>query len=230
MRAQAARAQARRRQLVVGGIVLAIVAIVVGVFVVIQNARRDEATADAATPANLGAGNSIIVGRPNAPVTITTYEDFLCPICNQFEQVNADQIDGWVKDGTVKVEYRPVAILNHLSPDEYPTRALNAVGAVVNSAPSAFPAFHKALFANQPAENGPGLTDDKLIELAAAAGAPKDAVTTAIREQTYKSWTVRATEEASKDGLTGTPWVKVNGEVLKSPSPENLKAAVEAAE
>lgn len=229
LRAEAARAQARRRQAVVGAAVLALVAIVVGVFVVVQNARREEATASTATPANLGPGDSVVVGRASAPVTLSTYEDFLCPACNAFEQANASRIDEWVRAGTVKVEYHPVAILDRMSSDGYSTRSMNAAAAVVDSAPAAFPAFHRALFANQPEEGGAGLSDDRLIELAVTAGAPRDAVTRAVREETFRAWTVRATEAASRAGLSGTPWVKVNGTVVEDPTAAALEAAVSAA-
>ena len=229
LRAQVARQEARRRQAIAGGVVLVVVALAVAVFVVIQNARHDDATAGATPPANIGPGNSIVVGQAGAPVTLTAYEDFQCPVCNDYEQANTAQIDTWVKAGTVKVEYRPVSILDRASSTNYSTRALNAAAAVVNSAPGAFPAFHQALFANQPAEGTAGLTDDKLIELAVAAGAPKAPVTAAIKDGKFKGWAAKVTEDASKDGLTGTPWVKVNGTVLKEPTAANLKAAVEAA-
>lgn len=229
MRAQAAKAEARRRQLIVGSAVLAVLVLVVGVFVLVQNTRRDSETSDAAIPANLGPKNSIVVGQASAPVTVAVYEDFLCPACLQFEQANGAQLDAWVKAGTVKIEYRPVSILDQKSSTDYSTRALNAAAAVVNSTPSAFPAFHKALFAEQPPEGGPGLTDQKLIDLAVAAGAPKEAITTAVKDLAYKGWTIRTTEQASKDGLAGTPWVLVNGEEVKDWSPAKFKAAVEAA-
>jgi protein-disulfide isomerase len=231
MRAQAAKAEARRRQLIVGGAVLAVLVLVLGVFVLVQTSRRDSETANAATPANLGQKNSIVVGQASAPVTVVAYEDFICPACLQFEQADAAQLEAWVKAGTVKVEYRPVAILDRASTTKYSTRALNAVAAVVNSTPSAFPAFHKALFAEQPEEKGPGLTDQKLIDLAVAAGAPKAAITTAVKDLTYEAWTIRVTEEASKDGLAGTPRVLVNGKEQKPEdlAPDKFKATVEAA-
>jgi protein-disulfide isomerase len=229
MRAAAAKAEARRRQLIVGSVVLVVIVLIIGVFVVVQNARRDTATASGATPANLGPSNSIVVGEASAPVTLVAYEDFQCPVCNDFEKLNAAQIDAWVKAGTVKVDYRPVSILDRASEDNYSTRALNAVGALVNSTPSAFPAYHKALFAAQPEENGPGLTNQKLIDLAVAAGAPKDAMTAAVNGETYKGWTVRATDQASKDGLSGTPRILVNGKEIKEWTAANLKTAVEAA-
>jgi protein-disulfide isomerase len=229
MRAQAAKAEARRRQLIVGGVMLLVILVVVGVFVVVQNSRRDTETAAAATPANLGANSSIVVGQADAPVTLVAYEDFQCPACNQFEQANAAQIEAWVKAGTVKVDYRPVAILDRASTTDYSTRSLNAAAAVVNSAPDTFAAFHKALFANQPAEGSAGLTDKQLIDLAVAAGAPKAAITAAVTDQTYKAWTVRVTEQASKDGLSGTPRVLVDGTEVKEWTPANLKTAVDAA-
>jgi protein-disulfide isomerase len=229
MRAQAKQAEARRRQLIVGGSVLAVILLIIGIFVVVQNSRRESATTAGATPANLGPNSSIVVGRPSAPVTLVAYEDFLCPACNDFEKRNAAQIDAWVRAGTVKVEYRPVAILDRLSDDAYSTRALNAVGALVNSTPAAFPAFHRALFAAQPEENGPGLTDQRLIDLAVAAGAPKAAMTAAVNGLTYQGWTARVTEQASKDGLSGTPRILVNGEEVKEWTAANLKAAVDAA-
>ena len=229
MRAQVAKAEARRRQLIVGSVALVVIALAVAVFVVIQNARRDSETASDATPANLGPQNSITVGQASAPVTVVTYEDFQCPVCKQFEDENAAQLDAWVKAGTVKIDYRPVSILDRASTTNYSTRSLNAVGAVVNSTPSAFAAFHKSLFAEQPPENGDGLTDQRLIDLAVAAGAPKAAMTTAVKDQTYEAWTKRVTEDASKAGLTGTPRVLINGTELKQPTAVNVKAAVDAA-
>jgi protein-disulfide isomerase len=229
MRAKAAKAEARRRLLIVGASVLAIMGVVIAGFVIVQNARRDTATASTANPANLGPSNSITVGQSSAPATVVIYEDFLCPFCNMFEQANASQFDAWVKAGTVKIEYRPIAFLDSKSSDAYSTRALNAVGALINSTPSAFPAYHKALFANQPEEGGPGLTDQKLIDLAVAAGAPKAAMTEAVNEQTFKSWTVRATESASKDGVNSTPTVLVNGKKIGDMDAAAVKAAVDAA-
>ena len=152
-----------------------------------------------------------------------------CPVCKQFEDENAAQLDAWVKAGTVKIDYRPVSILDRASTTNYSTRSLNAVGALVNSTPSAFAAFHKSLFAEQPPENGDGLTDQRLIDLAVAAGAPKAAMTTAVKDQTYEAWTKRVTEDASKAGLTGTPRVLINGTELKQPTAVNVKAAVDAA-
>ena len=211
---------------------LPVLALAVAVFVVGQGAQRDQATASAAAPANLGADDSILVGKADAKVTVVAYEDFQCPVCKSFEQANGSQIAAWVDDGTVRVEYRPIAFLDSQSSTRYSTRALNAAAAVVNSSPSAFPAFHQLLFANQPEEGGAGLTDAKLADLAAQAGASKAAVQDALAKKTYEGWVAKATEAASKAQVNGTPTVTVDGKRLPdavSSDPNVLKRAVEAA-
>ncbi len=194
LRADTAKAEARRRTLVVGSVVAVLVVVIVSVFVVVQNTRRDDATSSAATPANIGSDNSIVDGPDSAPVKIVIYEDFQCPYCAQFEAANREQLADWVAAGDVQVQYRPIAFLDSASTDKYSTRSLNAAAAVVNSAPDAFLEFHNLLFENQPAEGGAGLTDDQLIDYAVQAGASEAEIRTAVEDLTYEGWTARVTE------------------------------------
>lgn len=229
MRAEAARAEARRRSMIVAGVVFTVLALIIAIFVIVQNTKHTNATADSSTPGGFDGNNSVIVGSAGAPVAVVVYEDFLCPACKQFEQANAGQLGAWVKAGTVKIQYRPISILDRSSTTNYSTRALNTAAALVNAKPSAFASFHTELFNSQPAEGSAGLTDKTLIALAVQAGAPEAAITTAVNNQTYKAWTVKVTEAASKDGVAGTPTVRVNGKQLTDNSTAALKAAVEAA-
>jgi protein-disulfide isomerase len=229
LRAAEQRRQRQRRAGLVTAVVVVLVVVVVAVFVLIQNSRRDTETSGASTPGNVGNNNSFVVGSSGAPVPIVAYEDFQCPVCAQFESENAAQIDAWVKAGTVKVEYRPIAFLDRMSSTEYSTRSLNAAAAVQTYAPASFATFHQLLFRNQPPENGSGLTDAKLTELAKQAGATQPAVAAAIRNRTYEKWTAKVTEDASKAGVQGTPTVQVAGQTLKSPDAASMKAAVDAA-
>lgn len=228
-RQEAARREARRRTVIVTVAAAIVLGIVASVVVVVQSSRRDAAVADARNPANVSAGNAIVVGDASAPVTMTVYEDFQCPACRSFEELNGAQVKQWIADKTVKVEYQPIAFLDRASTDRYSTRSLNAAAAVVDAAPTAFPAFHDALFANQPAEGGAGLTDAKLVELAVAAGAPQAQVEAAVEDGAFEGWVARVTEAASQAGVNSTPTVKVDGKTLESFDPTVVKQAVEAA-
>ena len=109
--------------------------------------------------------------------------------------------------------------------------ALNAAAVVASTAgPDALQQFHDLLYAHQPDEQtGSGLTDDQLISYAEQAGASGDAVESGIRDQRYGGWVERATDQASKDGVTGTPTVFVDGTELDDVSADGLSAAVAAA-
>lgn len=231
LRAEAARAEARRRTITITAAAVAVIAVLVAAVILIRTASDNQQAREAAVsapPANLYEGG-FLVGNTSAPVTLEVYEDYLCPNCKTFKDVNAAQFDAWVEDGTAKVIYRPVSILDRASTDEYSTRALNAVAAVSDTAPAAFEEFHAALFANQPAEGGAGLSDEQLIQLAVAAGADEETITPAITEQTFAPWAAAVTEEFSQKGFTGTPTLVVNGTQIQDWSPENVKKAVEDA-
>ena len=75
-----------------------------------------------------------------------------------------------------------------------------------------------------------GLPDDQLIDYAAQAGASGTTVEDGIRQLTYGDWVSASTDAASKDGVTGTPTLFVDGEELDDLSPDGLTAAVSAAQ
>jgi protein-disulfide isomerase len=231
MQADAAKAANRNRAIAVAVAVVAALGVVIGATVLIRTAQDDAATGAAvAEPANM-TDDAFIVGEAQAPVTLRVYSDFACPVCKQFEQANSAQIDAWVKDGTARVEYKPISILDKVSPDQYSTRSASAAAVVADQSPDAWVGFHDALFQNQPTEGDPGLTDDKLVELAVAAGADEAKVRPGIEAKKFAGYVTRATENAGTgpDKVRGTPAVFVNGDQVKDWSPEKLKAQVEAA-
>ena len=222
----------RRRRAVVGGVVAAVVVMVAVVVVIVVQSARTSTSPDAAVPANtVDGGTAFAVGPADAPVTVDVYEDFLCPACRQFEATAGATLAELTADGTAQVRYHPIAILDRASTDAYSTRALNAAAAVADAAGTeAFLDFHDALFAEQPAEGGPGLTDARLVELAAEAGATGPDVEEAITGLVYEDWTREVTDAASRAGVSGTPTVLIDGAPLQDRSAEGLRAAVAAAQ
>jgi len=121
-----------------------------------------------------------------------------------------------------------VAFLDRSSSTNYSSRALNAAMAVLSTAgPDAFMRFRSIAFGNQPAEGSAGVPDSTLIEWAVQSGADEDKVTPLINDNTYHQWVVNATDQMSKDNVTGTPTVFVNGK--KYTSPQDAATAVLAA-
>jgi protein-disulfide isomerase len=228
----AARAQAaRKRRTVIGGTVAAVLVVIAVVVAVVVQSSRTAPSANAATPAHtVSSGHVIVVGSSSAPVTVDLYEDFQCPNCKAFEDASGATLAQLVAAGTVRARYHEMAFLDTPANDDYSTRALNAAAAVVNAAGgSAFQKFHDLLYAHQPQESGKGLTDAQLITYAAQAGAGGSTVQQQIKDLTYGDWVKAVTDQASKDGVTGTPTVKVAGKTLADLSPSGLTAAVDAA-
>jgi protein-disulfide isomerase len=230
MQAAQRAAERRRRNLIVGGVVVVVIAAVVAVGIGIQQSR-DDTGAGSAAPHGVGTGDArygIVRGDPDAPVTVTLYEDFQCPICKQYEEWLGDTITSYVDAGTIKVDYRPIAILDRMSSTDYSSRAAETAACVLDSSGvDTFVAFHELLFANQPAENTAGLTDSQLADLASQAGADKDTVASCQSDDTFAGWVNAATDAASKHDVTGTPTFQVNGKKIEFPIEIDQQVAIQ---
>lgn len=203
----------RRKRTTTSSVVAGVVVLVALVVVIVVQTHRTSVSSHAAVPANTtDSGNVVTVGQAGAPMTVDLYFDYQCPNCKMFEDKNGATIDQLISSGKAKVPYHGMAFLDTAKNDQYSTRALNAAAAVVNAAgPDAFQKFHDSLYANQPAEGGSGLPDQQLIQFAAQAGASGATVEKQINDLAFGDWVKKVTDQASKDGVTGTPTVKVNG-------------------
>lgn len=213
MRRQQRAAERRRRSTWVSAAVAVAVVIVVIIVIAVQSSRNQ--TGPSTTPANVTDRVSFVRGQADAPVTVTLYEDFQCPICREFEASTGSTIDRYVRSGTIKVQYRPIAFLDRESTTQYSTRALNAAACVANAAGiPAFTKFHDLLYAHQPPEGSAGLPNSQLASFAAQSGATGPAVKRCINSGRFNGWTRTVTDKASKAGVNGTPTVRVDGKTL----------------
>ena len=208
------------------GTVLGIAAVVLFAAIVSVGVYIAKRPAEIVVPQN-ATSLGVPVGNPAAKATIDIYQDFQCPVCKQFEQVSGPTIDQLVASGQAKLVYHPVAILDRNSADNYSTRAAAAAGCAADD--KVFPQYLKLLYANQPEEGGPGLTTEQLTEFGKQAGAGPN-FGQCVSDQTHAGWVTALTDQASKDGLSGTPTVKVNGKQISQPVPNELRAAVTAAQ
>lgn len=198
---------------------VAIIALLIGITVwSIAGARSGGSgvvAADGLTaPSGATGSGGVLIGKADAKVTVTIYADFMCPYCGQFDRANGEALATAVDQGVAKLEIHPMAFLDDLSAGtKYSTRAANAFVAVADRDPAAALKFYQLLYANQPAEQSAGLSDDKLKQLADEAGAPAE-VTAAFAKQTFAPWVTKSTQQAFTDGIKGTPTVKINGQLF----------------
>jgi len=229
-KAAAARAQAqaqvkgkeRRTTVIIIAVSLLVIAAFAAIVFFIVNSAKVPPIEDAHAPQTADASGGIPVGTggvagedvPTGVNRVDIYQDFMCPICGQFEQVNAADLDALREEGTVAIYYHPIAILDRYSAGtNYSTRSANAAGVVADAAPEYFLDFSSALYANQPKENTPGLDDATIASIAVGVGVPQ-AIADGFKSGEFTKWVYAATQRASVDGMAGTPTVMVNGEIL----------------
>jgi protein-disulfide isomerase len=217
--------QGERRLRVVGGLAGVGLVLVTGIGIGVQAARAS--TGAGPTPQSVTVADGITVGRSSARVTLDVYEDPQCPVCKQLETESGPAIAAWVRDGTVKVHYHVIAFLDSASTTRYSSRAANALYCAADA--GVFPAYHELLFANQPAEGSAGLSYDQLVQLGRQAGGTGDTFETCIRNRPYADFVVKISDQASRDGVLGTPTVLVNGSPVQPATLAAIRAAVDGA-
>src|SRR6266480_2690557 len=126
---------------------------------------------DPITPSRVPAGatpegDAIVIG--DGPVRVDAFIDFLCPYCRRFELSAGPALAGPVADGLVSLAYHPMNFLDEASTTNYSTRAAAASGCAADG--GRFVQYMHALFASQPPEGGPGLSDAELAGIGRAVG------------------------------------------------------------
>jgi len=206
-------------------VAVVVVLVLVAVLVVNLNQSTDDpgevpqaANVDFETGAiNVGEGEN----------TLETYIDFMCPVCNRFEQLYGPDILKLVDDGTITLGIHPISILDGQSQGtEFSTRAANAMYCVAVADGEAAVPFMQAMFENQPREGTPGLTDAQILEIASGVGV--DGIDDCVNDGEYSQFVGEMTEKTPVQpgaGGIGTPTIVVNGEVIKNsalPEPADL--------
>ena len=169
-------------------------------------------------------GDGIVVG--SGAVTVDAYIDFLCPFCRQFETVSGPALKEMVRDGFITLVYHPLGFLDRLSTTAYSSRAAAASGCASDG--GRFVEFKDALFAVQPEEGGPGLSDEQLVAVGAEVGLSAEPFGDCVLAGRYLPWTAFVTERAAELGVSGTPSVYVAGTPVPA-SARAIAAAVGAA-
>lgn len=207
-------ATARRRTRAIWTAVVAITAVVVA-GVIGYGVYASQRPTQFATPAGATADRTGLA-TGNGPVTVDLYVDMMCPVCRQFEQLAAPTLDRYVAANRITLVYHPLNILDGYSTTRYSTRAASAVGCSADG--DKLTAYTQALFAQQPPEGGPGLTNAKLIDIGRSVGLTTPEFASCVDDGKYADWTRHVTERADAADIRSTPTVAVNGKPLPLPT------------
>lgn len=210
-------AERRRRVTLWTSVAVVVVLVAAGLIGWGVLSHQDKTTASKLTvPAGVvDGGTAWKIGT--GPVKVDLYEDFMCPICNNFEQQSGATVKQLVSENKITVQYHTVAILDDSSSGtKYSTRAAGAAAAAAIE--GKFVQFHDALYANQPAEGSSGLTNAKIIDIGKSVGLTDTAFVDAVNKETYDAWVTNVTNQFASRGYSGTPTIVVNGKLLQGPN------------
>ena len=195
---------------VVGAVIVA--AVVVGVLV--QRSRSATEQAKVTHPVStVGPHGGVLVGDKNAPVTITEYGDFQCPVCGELHQLWEPTLEQLIQQGKVKFEFVGLEYL-----DRGTTESLRSAAAAVCAADAGkFLDYYNALYNGQSrTENSGFLTNDQLLSFGSSVGITDPAFARCVNSGRFTGWVTKNTDAASQRGVTGTPTVLVNGKMISN--------------
>lgn len=218
--------EARYRSYWLNGSLAVVLALVALIGVGVQ-ANRAKISGDV-TATNASVSKGVVFGKA-AAATVDIYEDFQCPNCRNLEQAIGTVLDADVRANRAQARFHPIAILDSSSNNNYSSRAANAALCASDVSVDTFVTYHNYLFgpAIQPAENAGGRSDGQLEAYGQTIGLTGQDLTNfdrCIVQDTHKSLVEAMTEDASKNGIIGTPTVLVNGKKI-----DNTLAAYQGA-
>ena len=191
------------RAIVIGMIVFVIT--VTGVFIYFD---KKPAT-NVAAPASISkADGSGLVFNPELTNQIDIWEDFQCPVCARFTQTNGDYIEKLIEEKKAKVVFHTLSFLG-------PESVLAANAAACSSDENKFLGFHKAFYANLPAENSGAVTADYLVALGQGVGITSDKFKSCVANLDYKGWVNNVAASGGEANVNSTPTVFVNGKEIR---------------
>jgi protein-disulfide isomerase len=208
-------------------LVIGVVVLVVGIMVVPTLLSKNKSVSEA-IPSTVSAENGYAIEfnseLTNLPV-VDVYEDFQCPVCQQFEALNGKYINSLVTEKKAIVRFHA---LSFLGPES--VRAAN--GAACANDEGKFLDYHLGMYANLPrAENSGEWSNERIIEIAAASGISSSSFESCVNDMKYEGWVGKVAEAGSKSGVNSTPTVFVNGKEIDRNSEYfdavKFKAAVE---
>lgn len=236
-RARREQAQRRNKRLAVGGSVVGVIVIAVLVGLLVSSMSSSSsgfpggkaflapsgalAGADvAASGLQGGAGQDGIalpVGSSTAPLKLSVFEDFRCPVCDEMEKVGIGAaMQQYAKDGKLQIQYHIASFIDRNDGGNGSKQAANAAACAQDAGSDYFVQYHNVLYANQPAETDDGFgSTQTLLNLAnKVPGLASPTFTTCVNTAVHAGWVTASQSDFDQRGITGTPTVVLDGTVI----------------
>ncbi len=212
----------------IGGVVAAVIVVAIVVAVFVTQANKS-GSYSGPVPASGTSNADGLRAYPDVKLasgapTVDIYEDFQCPICNDLEKANGEQILADAKSGKIKLVWHLMTFLeDNMKNAPASTIAANGLYCAADAGKAA--EYHKATFAGQRPEKQEAQGDTfknadikKYGKEAGITGAALTKFNSCVDNVTYKKYVKATMDNAGKNGVTGTPTLFFNGKELSNSS------------
>ncbi len=212
------------------GLIVSVVLVVVGwlFWPKTTKAPSNETTQDtstkesAQTTAPSSSTPKLIIGNPDAKVTIIEYGDFKCPLCGRFYRETEPQIKkDYIDSGKANIEYRPLPIIAKDS-------TVAALGAYCAADQKKFEQYHNALFdyiyknhysKSLKDESSDIFTLERLNQISTEQGLDTTIFNACMTSNKYSSAIDASEAAAKKDGASSTPTIIIGSQKISGAQP-----------
>ena len=168
----------------------------------------------------------VIIGDPNAPISIIEYADFQCPFCGTFFEETAPQLrSAYVETGRAKMTYRHLAFLG-------PESVAAAEASECAKDQGKFWSFHDEVYKEEIAdgvEHNGNLNKELFVKIATNLELDVPTFSSCVDTRTHQAAVAAQVEEAATFGVNSTPTVFVNDQKVEGAYPfEHFQQIIEA--
>ncbi len=157
-------------------------------------------------------------------VTVTYYGDYDCPHCKSFEENYLPRLEKeYIETGKIRFVFRPV---NFLSENSYNAGITSYC--VWNQNKDQYWRWHTRVFSEQ--RSGRWASQQNLIEYSEdIQGINPSRLRSCLENERYGEELTNNSQHAGEVGVTGTPSVVIDGEVINGNNYERVKSAIDSA-
>lgn len=202
---------------------IGIIVVVVGIIAYVQFSQQRTI----AVSGQLDFSNQPALGSDNAPVKIAIFEDFRCPGCASFSEGPFVQLEReFVASGEAQIFFFNLPVLGEPS-----FTAALAARCVFEADAQGFWDYKRFVYRMHLSEGSESVVPNRLVSLANEAIPDLNAqeLRQCIDERRFASEVQRESDVARSIGVSATPSIVVNGQLVSSPNYAAVRSAIEAA-